>query len=513
MRSTSVGARIAIAVLVVALIALSVIAYGSYRRTRELERSLAQQRQDIDELEDGADQSHPEDAFEDLAKDLEGLLGDQGLGDTSDLFGSGNTDLLKCLDTGSASDLFGGGSSDDIGDLFGGSPEPDKEPPPQKLVRQISAQISKLRGLDYDDEVDAQFLSSRRLEGRISKLFLEDYSRADAERERRVLAALGALPADYDLFDMRKSVLEGQVAGFYVPESNELVVRTSSGGIGALEKTTLAHELEHALADQNFELPLSEDRDPSEADEDLATLALIEGDATLTMQQFSLSFLSLEDQLSMLSGSADLLTAQRQLEAMPHYLQQELTFPYLDGMNFVCDLFAEGGWGAVDRVYDHHPASSDQILFTERYTASEDPSDVRDPGDPGGTWDEALDTTIGAAELKWLFEAPGDDTGLALADPLEAVRAWGGGELKLFTDGDASAVGIALLQHSGEEGLCDSVTQWYEAAFEDDRQAATTGDEVLVTAGESQDAVVSCAGEEVRVGIAPDLDAARALVD
>lgn len=515
MRSGSTGVRIAIAALVVALIALSAVTYSGYRRNQDLERSLAEQRRDPGGPDEdsgpgeGAGEPDPADAFEDLAKDLQELIGGEGLGDSSDLFGSGATDVLKCLEA----DPSGGDPDGGLGDLFGGGDEKDAELPPQKLVGQIARQVSKLRALRYEHDVPARFLSDSRLESRIAELFLEDYSRADANREGRILSALGAVPDGSDLMNLRKSALEGQIAGFYVPETNELVVRTSSSGIGALEKTTLAHELQHALADQNFELPSSVGRDPARADAELATLALIEGDATLTMQRFTLSFLSLDDQLSMLSGSADLLAAQRQLETMPHYLRQELTFPYLDGMSFVCDLYAQGGWAAVDRVYSHHPASTAQILWPERYVEGDEPAPVRAPGDPGGDWKESVRSSFGAAELKWLFEAPGDDLEAALDDPVEAAAAWGGGELRLFTDGDASAVGIALVQHAGRQGLCESVSAWYEAAFEDDGEVPANGDEALVRDGANRDAVVSCTNDEVRVGIAPDLDTARALVD
>ena len=496
--------KIAIALLAVALIGVSSVALLAYRRMEDLQQSQARQRGEIDALKKDVEDAQNENPLDGLlgGGDAENLFGgDDPLGGAEDLLGGDSANLLSCMGAGGA---LGG----DPGDLLGGGGS-DQSLSPEQRVRQIADQVEQLRGLDYAKEVDADFLADDALERRISKLFLEDYTAAMADAESRILGLLGAVPPASDMAELRREALEGQVAGFYVPEIKELVVR-SSGDVGAVEKITLAHELEHALADQRLDLPLAEDPDPSRADEDLAALALVEGDATLTMQQYALQHLPFDEQLS-LASDPTVVRAQQQLQELPHYLQQELAFPYLEGLNFVCDLYAEGGWDAVDEAYSNPPSSSDQILLPERYGAGEQSADPRDPGSLGSPWHEELSSSFGAAELKWLFEAPGGDTSAALPDPEAAAAAWGGGELTLWTNGGDSAVGIALVQRPGESGLCDAVTGWYETAFPDASQDSTDGDEALVADGEAQDAVVSCSGEDVRLGIAPDVDTARAL--
>ena len=111
----------------------------------------------------------------------------------------------------------------------------------------------------------------------------------------------------------------------------------------------------------------------------------------------------------------------------------------------------------------------------------------------------------------WLDRWP---TPAALAaDPVgEAVRAWGGGVFGLWTNGNRSAVGISLVERKGEDGLCESVSQWYEASFDDDRSAPQRGREQLALDGPAQDAVLWCDGDGVRLGIGPSLAIARALV-
>lgn len=497
-RSRSFAVKIAVALLAVALIAVSAFAYAGWQRTNDLEDRLDQQAKPQPEGEN------------EPANPLDDLLGDLGAGGGEDLFGGTNPDLLECLtgdSSGGLGDLFGGGG---LGDLFGGGTG-GKSESPAELVKTISRQVEKVRELRFEKPVAADFLPKRRLEQRVGELFLEDYSKRDAALEARALKTLGAIPRDTDLFATRKSVLEGQVAGFYVPETEELVV-LSGNTVGPLEKTTLAHELEHALADQKLGLPVESESDPKTADKDLAGLAVVEGDATLTMQRWSLAHLSLSDQLGMLGGSPQLQESQEQLQAMPHYIRQELAFPYLDGMNLVCDRHKAGGWAAVDKTYDAPPASTDQVLFPERYDPKAKPADPRNAGNLPEPWNKEQSGSFGAAELKWLFEAPGGDTSKALADPLKAVAPWAGGEIDLWTNGDQSALGISLAQQVAETDLCDSITQWYSASFDDDTESRDGG-AALVAEGDLQDAVITCSGGEVHIGIGPDVEVARALVD
>ncbi len=507
------GVKVAVALLAIALIAVSVFAFVGYQRTNDLQDRLdEQERAQANEQDDPANPL--DDIFGDLGGgegDLDDLLGDLGGG--GDLLGGSNSDLLECLASGSGGglgDFFGGGGSDDLEDLFGGG-SPARQKSPRKLVGSISKQVEKIRELRYDKPLDAYFLTKAQLEKRVGELFLEGYSKRDADLEGRVLEALGAIPRETDLFSTRKKVLESQVAGFYVPETEELVVLAEEQ-VGPLERVTLAHELEHALADQALDLPLPERSNPATADSDLAALAVVEGDATLTMQRWSLAHLSLTDQLSMLSGSPQLLKSQEDLEAMPHFIQQQLQFPYLDGLGFVCALQRDGGWPAVDKAYDEPPASSDQVLFPERYDPDAEPIDPAGTNEPGAGWTSSLSGSFGAAELKWLFEAPGGDPTVAIADPLQAAGAWGGGELELWTDGGRSALGAALAQRRGSDGLCESITEWYSASFKDDSES-TEGGAVLVAEGGEQDAVITCSGDEVRIGIGPSVDVARSLAD
>jgi hypothetical protein len=102
--------------------------------------------------------------------------------------------------------------------------------------------------------------------------------------------------------------------------------------------------------------------------------------------------------------------------------------------------------------------------------------------------------TLGAADLLFLFEAPGNDESRALTDPRAAAGAWAGGEYVLYGDGAESAVGVSLEAVEGqEEVLCTALEQYVDAA-------------------QIGDAAVRCEGTSVRLGIGPDPSTAQVLV-
>jgi hypothetical protein len=524
---------VAIAALAVVAIASSAVAVTQFNRADSAERSrqgvedrLDRAQKRISELEEEAEQeeSNP---LEDLLGEGSGDFGDLfGGGDLSELLGGDSAGLLECLTGGGAGsggsdaldgllgDIAGGGSEDAqkaLEGLFGGLSGGSSSGPARSQIPKISTAVEDVRKLKFSEKVDVEFMSPERLAKRAARLFLEDYTVRAARSEQRMLIALGAIPADTDLRATMKDLLESQVAGFYVPKDKNLFVPGQPNQpLTAVEKTVIAHELEHALADQRLNLPIPEVTDTSKMDENVAALSLVEGDATLTMQRYSLTAIPLFEQLTILSDPA-YAASQQALEGIPTYLVEQLQFPYIDGLNFTCELHKQGGWAAVDKAYDDPPSTSAQVLFPARYRRGEASVSVRPPRAPGAGWNESFGSSFGAANLLWLFKAPGGDEGAALSDPVDRVGAWGGGRVTMWSRGQDIATAVTLVQRKGAAGLCDSVAEWYDAAFDDDADAgARAGEEIAVDG--SQDAVLRCSGNEVRLGIGPDLATARAVI-
>jgi hypothetical protein len=442
-----------------------------------------------------------DDPLGDVGKALEDLLGG-GLGNLGDL-----EDQLGQLGDLSP-DCLGAGLTDLFGSMLGGE---QLSGTLDEQVREIADRVEEQRQLRFDQPVDPVLLPADEFDQRIADMVAKEYPASEADLDARVLAVLGVLPAGTDLLSMQADLLSGQVAGFYDPETGEIVVRDDGDGqLDATEEVTLAHELDHALTDQALGLPDVEA--DGDTDRNLAGLALIEGDATLLMQQYGLGYVSLMDQLGQLTDP-EMAAAQQELDQVPPYLREELMFPYTAGLSYACRLHSDGGWAAVDAAYGRPPASTAEVLFADR--AGSEPVEPDAPGELPAPWTVARHDTIGAAQLGWLFAAPGSDESRALADADRLAASWAGGELVLATRGDDSALGLALVDGSvdgsADGTLCTAIDDWYDRSFDDDSRSTTTGD--VTFDGSTQAAVLRCDGDQVRLGIAPDLDAATALVD
>jgi hypothetical protein len=473
------GSAVAIALLSIGFLLATVLAVIEFV---ELQRA----RDRVEELEAQA-------AGQDggLFGDLGDLFGDLGgAGALSDQAG-----LIQCL----------GGSVPGLG-----SGEPPAGPPEQQVAA-IADRVEELRDLQFREPVEPTFLSSDQASARVQELFLQDYTEDIADTEERILTELGAIEPGTDLRKVRAEALGQQVAGFYDPRSSELVIRQAGDELAPLDRITLAHELDHALTDQVLGLPLPDEPVQGREDRDLASLALVEGDATLVMQRYSTS-LSLQEQLELLDPAV-IAQSEAGLGDVPPYLEQELLFPYETGLQFVCDLFAEGGWDAVDAAYRDPPESTAQVLFPDRYLADEQPVEPPEIGIHAllAPWRRAAVVEFGAAQLEWLFSAPGGDPGRALGDPRAEAGEWAGGQLRLWTNGPRSALSISLVDRAGGGALCGSAVEWYGGSFTDDQETGPPGRE-LIFDGPRQDAVIACTDSQVRMGIGPNGGIAMALI-
>lgn len=375
----------------------------------------------------------------------------------------------------------------------------------------VLARVQEVRGLTFEDTPEPTYVSPTELSERAAG-YAEEYPDDEAVNDSELLSLLGAVPEGADLKELTETALAEQVAGFYDTETKQIVVTGDpDAGLDPIQELTLAHEFEHALADQTLGLPVSEDFPPEGAeDSTLAATALVEGDATLTMALYS--FTGAITAPSALFG-ADLVAAGG-ATMLPWYLQRSMTFPYAEGLGFVCGLYRNGGWAAVNEAYSDPPKTTAQILFPSRYESGEGPLDPIDSRSPGPGWTLSDVQAFGAADLLFLFEAPGDEPARALSDPLARAEGWAGGEVQLWTwrGGLDYATAILLVQREGERSLCESVRAWYQAAFPNYEQVQVQPGERMATRVARDSASLRCQDDQVRLGIGLDLPTARRLV-
>jgi hypothetical protein len=298
-------------------------------------------------------------------------------------------------------------------------PRPHHAAPPPAPARfdvpRIAARVETLRGLRFRTQPSPVRVSGAqaRREG------LADVDRSEPAPRRRadeeVLKLLGLIGPRADLRDIEASVFGEGVAGYYDPRTKRLrIVDSPATGSKVLGEVTLAHELTHALEDQRFGLADSS----GDGDRALARTALVEGSATMVMEQYLVRYFGAGQALAGVLGSGLDSTPK-----LPRFIQDQLLFPYLDGMRFVQALRdrAGGRWTLVnlaDRV--RPPESSAQVLHPEQWLRVETPRAVPLAPRLGPGWRRAATGTWG----EWA-------TGELLADARAAI-GWRGDRYALY---------------------------------------------------------------------------------
>ncbi len=314
-------------------------------------------------------------------------------------------------------------------------------PDPATVYAGIEAQVQQLRGLSAKTTVEPTLLDEAGLKRNMTVAFDKSNPAAIVDASQRLYELLGLIPAGSSLHDLFVKLLGSQVAGYYDPDTKQLYVVSRSGAIGALEKTIFAHEYDHALQDQNFGLENLDLESVGHGDATLAHQAVAEGDATLLMTIWAQSNLTTAELIQLAQAASD-PEAAKTLAEMPDILKETLTFPYTAGMELVVAAQASsGGWKGVDALYQKPPASTEQVLHPEKYTAGEAPIGVSFPKDLakrlGAGWTVAMEDTFGEFQLGVWLKSAGK---VPAATATTAAAGWGGDRVALVTNGDRAGV-------------------------------------------------------------------------
>lgn len=374
---------------------------------------------------------------------------------------------------------------------------------------EIQRQVATLRGLDPLAPVQRSLLTPDELQERVSDDFLGDYTQDEADIDSRMLTLLGLLEPGVDLWTLYADLLSEQVAGYYDDEAQEMFVVRNAGFAGP-ERLTYAHEYDHALQDQHYDLDegLRYNNEACDADGDrcAALAALLEGDATLLETQWLRTYATESDleEIQEFFGTYESPVFDR----APRFLQEDLLFPYIRGLGFVTELFIEGDWAGVDEAYRQPPASTEQILHPDRYP-DDLPMALEVPNlaaTLGGGWSEARHEALGEWYTLLTLE-----TVLPSDTASDAAEGWGGDAIIVLSNEGAGK--DALLLITRWDTLLDAqeffaaFTQYGNARF---GRGTTTTTLAVWTADEAYVLFERSADQTLWI-LAPDQTAAEAL--
>lgn len=214
----------------------------------------------------------------------------------------------------------------------------------------ICHDLETITGLKFTHTVPSAVIDKDQLRtflnGRIDKAMKP----ADVKAESLILKMLGLVPQDYDLRQETVDLLTEQAAAFYDYKKKKLFLLAGDTGDAAL--MALAHELSHALADQNFHLEKFIKEDNGSDDAATARMAVMEGQATWLMSAYLHMRAGLgpdvpEPILQMMSSSVEESATQYPVYSQsPLYIRDSLVFPYKGGMLFRTRF--SGSWERPD---------------------------------------------------------------------------------------------------------------------------------------------------------------------
>jgi len=428
-----------------------------------------------------------------------------------------------------------------------------------RVVARAMARVEEIRDLEFTRGVPVELRSRAAYRNALDNRTVNGSLRAFDNAKFEALFLVGE---SRDSIAAMRENAAGSVLGYYDPRNDSIVLlvdaRNASTGspptdaIGRnpsidpptanasvqVDERTLAHELLHALQDQQFGLEEYAGETREEAN---ALDALIEGDATFVEQRYA--------KLCRGAWAGTCLTTEDGGGGLANTGVYLVTFqPYSDGPAFVRQFYRQGGWPAVNGLYERPPASTEQVIHPEKYPADA-PANVSLADETAGAWTrvrppdrpdhaELGEAAIAAAFVYPLYDSSGrvqivpperfynrtSEDGLSEFDPFEYGQAysdgWDGDRLHVYRNDDNETGYVwklvwdspgearefyrgyrQLLAYWGAHGAGDDTFRIEEGGFADAFHVRVNGSAVTIVNAPDTRAL-----REVRTGVADDIE-------
>jgi hypothetical protein len=333
-----------------------------------------------------------------------------------------------------------------------------------RVIARAMARVERLRGLEFESSVDVSVIGREELSAGVGG----EPNEALRAFDNAKFEALFVVGGEEDAVSTQTETRNRTVAGFYSPSRGNIVVVSDAASPEFDGERTLAHELVHALQDQQFDLSRTA---PSARTRDAVNgrNGLVEGDA----RSVELAYVDrcgaewrclpgAEPAGDTGNGNANGNETEPPINLGLYILSY---FPYSDGPGFVSHLRerANGSWDAVDAAFGDPPTSSAVVIDPERYREFEPRSVALDDRAAGG-WERVRPpgrpdyATLGQSALTAMFAytlyddynassvvSPDaflnlDGVAVDTRDPfnysIAPVRGWTGDRLHVYRRGD-----------------------------------------------------------------------------
>jgi hypothetical protein len=363
-------------------------------------------------------------------------------------------------------------------------------------VQKIVAGIQVLRELKFKSKVPITYITSAAVATRMKADIDNAKDRESIRLDTESGVMLGLYPPHIDLAGASIGMLQGQLGGFYDFRRKDLAIVESPVAKGVVisreQKVdtvdVIAHELTHALQDQNFSIAKSLDNGGRDDDRSIALHAVLEGDATLSGFGFIAG--RMDDQVldAFVNHIPDMEKQfAEKTRDVPFGVREPFIFQYMQGARFVAEAYHRNGWPGVDALYANPPQSTQQIFNPWMYF--DRPAPVPQVHVAGyekvlKDWKKSDESAAGELTLRVVIQATlGQDSSyVALAN------AWAGDSTVILTRGSSITV-LWMIAFTNDESAETFAAAYGDALDKIDgapvaHRIERNGSSVLVMVGE-----------------------------
>lgn len=339
--------------------------------------------------------------------------------------------------------------------------------PAQNLVNQagtIANKVALLRGLPLKRPIVRGVMTKPAIKARILKIMKQEYTPAELDAEALSMKRFGLLPESTDYVKMMVNLLTDQIAGFYDHREKKLYI---AGWMQSGSEMVMAHEIDHALQDQHFDLKQFMNLDRREGDALSARQALIEGDGVALMLEYQLASVGQPppwgNTMIMAVLRKSMSSGSNSMPGIPLSIREGLLFPYTAGLDFVAHFRKQHPWSKIDAIFAKPPLSTEQILHPQKYSQNEQPHKVKlvTPQTSVVGYTERVSNVQGELGLRLFLQSHGvSETKASIA-----AAGWGGDRMAVFAKkahkGSSSrgTIGVSLTSWDSE----NDAMEYYEA--------------------------------------------------
>jgi uncharacterized protein DUF6782 len=260
---------------------------------------------------------------------------------------------------------------------------------------QVFQEMSRITGLPIRAPLKKEVVSRSQVGKFMTGKIHEDYTREELRVQEAMLKAFGFVSSDFNLEKFLVDFYTEQAVGFYDPDRKTMYI--ADWAPTEMQGLVLAHELTHALQDQNFDLKKFLEAEKDNDDATAARQAVAEGHAMAAMLQKMIEpadLTTLPALEPMMSGLAAQQMQQYPIfSSAPYFFRFQALFPYSEGMGFMQEGLGLGGWKRLNAVFLHPPETTKEFFEPAIYFDAKSLPEIHLPHAP------ALESAAGYSRI------------------------------------------------------------------------------------------------------------------